>query len=148
MYHLGAQYPITGHLVGGAEVFGRTPVMGQLETKQPKAGTVLAARSAAPVPSPRDPGAEAAEMVAGKAVTPNLWPSLQSTGAQEPAKPPASCLRLGDERIPNFVTSYSAQYAAPFDSSSKIRSPLRNAALQHVQDLREVYTSAFGRVGE
>ena len=54
--------------------------MGQLETKQPKAGTVLAARSAAPLPSPRDPVAEAAQMVAGKAVVPNLWPSLQSTG--------------------------------------------------------------------
>ncbi len=50
-------------------------------------------------------------------------PAPAAAGAREPAKPAASSLRLGDERINTFATSYSAQFAAPFEAAQKIRSP-------------------------
>lgn len=41
-----------------------------------------------------------------------------------------------------------AQFDAPFEASKKLRSPLRNTALQHAADVRSLYRSAYGRVGE
>lgn len=69
-------------------------------------------------------------------------------GKQDSAKPPKSSLALGDARINPFITSYRTEYAAPFPSGARIRSPLRNKMLADVADLREIYSSAFQRVGE
>ena len=62
--------------------------------------------------------------------------------------PSKSSLALGDARINPFITSYRTEYAAPFASGSRIRSPLRNKMLPDVADLKEIYSSAFQRVGE
>lgn len=69
-------------------------------------------------------------------------------GKQDSAKPPKSSLALGDARINPFITSYRTEYAAPFASGARIRSPLRNKMLADVADLKEIYSSAFQRVGE
>lgn len=69
-------------------------------------------------------------------------------GKQDSAKPPKSSLTLGDARINPFITSYRTEYAAPFASGARIRSPLRNKMLADVADLKEIYSSAFQRVGE
>lgn len=71
-----------------------------------------------------------------------------SAGKQDSAKPPKSSLALGDARINPFITSYRTEYAAPFASGARIRSPLRNKMLADVADLKEIYSSAFQRVGE
>ena len=71
-----------------------------------------------------------------------------ATGKQDSAKPPKSSLALGDARINPFITSYRTEYAAPFASGARIRSPLRNKMLADVADLKEIYSSAFQRVGE
>eukprot|EP00887_Chlorella_sp_A99_P005112 scaffold25.g5112.t1 len=140
----------TGYVPGKAETFGRTPKLAQAEIEVPARASVLAARSAPPAPAAADTLTEAAAAHLGRAEAPNLWPSLQSTAAQPPAKPAVSMLahKIGDDRIPAFASSYSAQFAAPFDASRTIRSPLRNTALASVADLRAVYRSAVGRVGE
>jgi hypothetical protein len=69
-------------------------------------------------------------------------------GKQDSAKPPKSSLALGDARINPFITSYRTEYAAPFAAGARIRSPLRNKMLADVADLKEIYSSAFQRVGE
>ena len=71
-----------------------------------------------------------------------------SAGKQDSAKPPKSSLALGDARINPFITSYRTEYAAPFAAGARIRSPLRNKMLADVADLKEIYSSAFQRVGE
>lgn len=71
-----------------------------------------------------------------------------SAGKQDSAKPPKSSLALGDARINPFITSYRTEYAAPFPAGARIRSPLRNKMLADVADLKEIYSSAFQRVGE
>ena len=71
-----------------------------------------------------------------------------AAGKQDSAKPPKSSLALGDARINPFITSYRTEYAAPFASGARIRSPLRNKMLADVADLKEIYSSAFQRVGE
>lgn len=73
---------------------------------------------------------------------------MVSAGRQDSAKPPQSHLALGDGRIAPFQTSYKSDYDAPFLEGCTIRSPLRNKTLKGVADLREVYRSAFQRVGE
>lgn len=85
-----------------------------------------------------------------------VWPVFSNladsacaeAGKQDSAKPPKSSLALGDARINPFITSYRTEYAAPFASGSRIRSPLRNKMLPDVADLKEIYSSAFQRVGE
>ncbi len=69
-------------------------------------------------------------------------------GKQDSAKPPKSSLALGDARINPFITSYRTEYAAPFAAGARIRRPLRNKMLADVADLKEIYSSAFQRVGE
>lgn len=46
------------------------------------------------------------------------------------------------------MSDVQAQFDAPFEASKKLRSPLRNTALQHAADVRALYRSAYGRVGE
>lgn len=67
---------------------------------------------------------------------------------QDTAKPPSSNLTLGDSRINPFITSYSQDFDSPFITGRTLRSPLRNKNLGSVADLKEVYSSAFQRVGE
>lgn len=67
---------------------------------------------------------------------------------QDTAKPPSSNLTLGDSRINPFITSYSQDFDSPFVTGRTLRSPLRNKNLGSVADLKEVYSSAFQRVGE
>lgn len=67
---------------------------------------------------------------------------------QDTAKPPSSNLTLGDSRINPFITSYSQDFDSPFVGGRTLRSPLRNKNLGSVADLKEVYSSAFQRVGE
>ena len=69
-------------------------------------------------------------------------------GKQDSAKPPQSNLTLGDWRISPFNTSYHSDFSPPFQAQARIRSPQRNKMLEHVADLRSVYSSAFQRVGE
>lgn len=81
----------TGYLPGKAEVFGRTPALAQTATALPGKGSVLAARSAPPLP-PRAgvPASNPASLVTSADSAPNLWPDRQSTPADcvgESAKP-------------------------------------------------------------
>ncbi|KAK9808647.1 hypothetical protein WJX72_001201 [[Myrmecia] bisecta] len=139
----------TGYIQGLGETFGKTPVIAQQQTKDPVPCSFLHTRkTAAPVTTPiRDP-CNFPDTYKPAAEPANLWPSLQSTGKQESAKPPSSHLALGDGRINPFVSSYKSDYGAPFAAGARIRSPLRNKILKDVADLHEVYRSAFQRVGE
>ena len=143
----------TGFTPGRAETFGKTPKLAQAEAAHPSKGTLLAARASAPTQpaaGAADTVSEAAAAHLGRSGTPNLWPSLQTTATQAAAKPAVSTLasKSGDQRIPAFQTSYSTQFAAPFEASKAIRSPLRNTALQGLTDLKGVYKAAISRVGE
>jgi hypothetical protein len=72
---------------------------------------------------------------------------LQATGKQAAANKPISSIALGDKRLNPFCTSYRNDFEAPFEDGKLIRSPLRNKTLQDVA-LRDIYNSAFKRVGE
>lgn len=142
-------YRYTGYIHGLGETFGKTPVQAQLQTREPANTSFLFTRTVTgPVATPvRDP-CNYPDTYKPAVEPANLWPSLQTTGKQASAKPPSSHLALGDGRINPFVTSYKTDFSAPFQEGERIRSPLRNKNLKHVSDLREIYSSAFQRVGE
>ena len=78
----------------------------------------------------------------------NIWPKLQTEATQPSFRPPRSNIANGDLRADPFITTYSTQFDAPFDYMKKIRSPMRNPDLAHVQELHPLYLSSFNRVTE
>lgn len=53
---------------------------------------------------------------------------------QDSAKPPASNIPMGDDRINPFATSYHFDFNAPFVAHARIRSPMRNKDLAAAGD--------------
>ncbi|KAL0042540.1 hypothetical protein WJX79_002907 [Trebouxia sp. C0005] len=139
----------TGYIQGLMETYAQTPIPAQLQTKQPPQSSFLFTRTyVPPVSTPsRDP-CNFPDTYKPRHEPVNLWPQLQTKGKQDSAKPPKSSLALGDARINPFITSYRTEYAAPFAAGARIRSPLRNKMLADVADLKEIYSSAFQRVGD
>ncbi|GIL87642.1 hypothetical protein Vretimale_14675 [Volvox reticuliferus] len=139
----------TGYVQGLQETYKKTPVMAQLETKDPTPESFIYTRTqTAPKPSPvRDPCNDPDNFK--KPQPGNLWPSLQDTAIQASYKPPASNIALGDERIVPFRTSYGVDFKAPFDGQERLRSPNRNEDLvKTTASLANIYKSSFNRVGE
>jgi len=135
------------------DTYKKTPVMAQVELRQPEEGTFLGSKTfAAPKVNPvRDPCnySDTFHKPDGGV----LWPSLQSKGAQDSAKPPKSNIPLGDDRIETYGTSYSSDFHAPFAPQEHLRSPMRNKDLgaagadEAGLDLKSFYKSAYNRVG-
>ncbi|KAK9825225.1 hypothetical protein WJX74_001407 [Apatococcus lobatus] len=139
----------TGHVHGLGETYAQTPVPAQEETMHPPPTSLLWTRSTlATITLPLKEDGEKVRVAQPPRQAVNLWPNLQNTGKQETAKPPSSNLTLGDSRINPFITSYSQDFDSPFVSGRTLRSPLRNKNLGSVADLKEVYSSAFQRVGD
>ncbi len=139
----------TGYVQGLQETYKKTPVMAQLETKDPTPESFIYTRTqTAPRPSPtRDPCNDPENFK--KPQPGNLWPSLQETAVQPSFKPPASNIALGDERILPFRTSYGVDFKAPFNGQEQLRSPNRNEDLvKTTSSLTNIYKSSFNRVGE
>ncbi|KAF8071076.1 elmoA [Scenedesmus sp. PABB004] len=142
----------TGYVQGLQEVYKKTPVMAQLETKAPGEESFLHTRTASPPRSThqsmqRDPCNF--EENFKRPELDNLWPRLQERAAQDSFKPPCSNIALGDERVSPFTTSYSTDFLAPFEAHARLRSPMRNKDLAATQtSLKEHYASSFNRVGE
>lgn len=139
----------TGYVQGLQETYKKTPVMAQLETKDPTPESFIYTRTqTAPRPSPtRDPCNDPENFK--KPQPGNLWPSLQETAVQPSFKPPASNIALGDERILPFRTSYGVDFKAPFSGQEQLRSPNRNEDLvKTTSSLTNIYKSSFNRVGE
>jgi len=107
----------TGHVQGLSETFQKTPVMAQLETKDPEPTSFLHTRSQVPyktthIGTIRDPCNKPEQF--RKDDPDNLWPRLQSTAKQPSAKPPVSSIALGDQRIDTFRTMYGCSFSPPF----------------------------------
>jgi hypothetical protein len=131
------------------ETYKKTPIMCQLETKQPTEDSFIYTRTRTlPKATPsRDPCNYPENFK--KAEPGNLWPLLQDKAIQDTAKPPRSNIALGDGRIDPFKTSYGVDFHSPFQTQSRIRSPMRNKDLEHTEtSLKEHYQSAYNRVGE
>ncbi|GBF88223.1 flagellar associated protein [Raphidocelis subcapitata] len=140
----------TGYVQGLQEVFMKTPVMAQLETKAPPETSFLHTRTARPpVAAPHRDPCNFPEEIKRKFNTENLWPCLQTRAVQDSFKPPSSNIALGDGRINPFVTSYSTDFSAPFPGHERLRSPMRNHDLAASQAaLLGHYAAAYNRVGE
>ncbi|PNW78166.1 hypothetical protein CHLRE_10g466650v5 [Chlamydomonas reinhardtii] len=139
----------TGYVQGLQETYKKTPVMAQLETKDPSPESFIYTRTqTAPKPSPvRDPCNNPENFK--KPQPGNLWPALQETAIQASFKPPTSNIALGDERIIPFRTSYGVDFKAPFNGTEQLRSPNRNEDLvKTTSSLTNIYKSSFNRVGE
>lgn len=139
----------TGYVQGLQETYKKTPIMAQLETREPTADSFIYTRTLAePKSSPvRDPCNYPENF--RKSEPDNLWPTLQDKAKQDSAKPPKSNIALGDERTSPFTTSYSTDFHAPFDAHARLRSPMRNKDIAHTETgLREHYRSSFNRVTE
>ncbi|PNH10163.1 putative calmodulin-like protein 6 [Tetrabaena socialis] len=139
----------TGYVQGLQETYKKTPIMAQLETKDPTPESFIFTRTQTkPKPSPvRDPCNDPENFK--KPQPGNLWPALQDTAIQASFKPPTSNIALGDERIVPFRTSYGVDFKAPFDGQEQLRSPNRNEDLvKTTSSLINIYKSSFNRVGE
>jgi Ca2+-binding EF-hand superfamily protein len=142
----------SGHVQGLQETFKKTPIIAQLETKDPDMESFIHTRTNV---SPkithgqtiRDPCNDPSNFK--KAQPGILWPGLQETAIQECIKPPTSNIAVGDMRIDNFRTSYLADFKAPFHAQERVRSPNRNEDLaKTTANLKDIYRSSYNRVGE
>lgn len=140
----------TGYIRGVGETFAKTPVMAQLETREPPPDSFLYARSKAP---PETSATDAARDACSSADAHGpsthhdvLWPRLQQQARQERVKARASNISLGDSRLHSHGTSYRSDFAAPLAAGATLRSPLQNKDLK-AADLRHIYHSAFNRIG-
>lgn len=118
----------TGYVQGMNETFQKTPVMAQLETKDPEPVSFLHTRNQVPyktthVSSIRDPCNKLE--IFQKEEPDNLWPRLQTTAKQPSAKPPVSSIALGDQRIDTFRTMYGGSFTPPFAGGRWGASPVR-----------------------
>lgn len=107
----------TGYVQGISETFQKTPIMAQLETKDPEPVSFLHTRAQVPyrtthVGTIRDPCNKPEQF--RKEDPDNLWPRLQTTAKQPSAKPPVSSIALGDHRIDTFRTMYGCSFSPPF----------------------------------
>ncbi|KAI8469618.1 MAG: flagellar associated protein [Monoraphidium minutum] len=140
----------TGYVQGLHETFKKTPVMAQLEAKDPAPTSFLHTRSSSPpVATPHRDPCNFPETIHKAAHADNLWPSMQTRAKQDSSKPPCSNIALGDGRINPFTTSYSTDFGAPFAAHERLRSPMRNTDLAATQTaLKDHYASSYNRVGE
>lgn len=126
--------------------------MCQLETKDPEVPDFVYTRTQVPFKTTiaqvtRDPCNNPDNF--RKPQPGNIWPSLQKTAIQPSFRPPVSNIAFGDQRIDPFVTTYNVVYRAPFPEHERIRSPNRNEDLMKTTaDMRDIYKSAYNRVGE
>jgi hypothetical protein len=142
----------TGFIGGLSETYKKTPVMAQLETKDPEPTSFLHTRSQLPYKSTygtvkKDPCNYPENF--RKAEPDILWPRLLTAALLPSAKPPVSNIQLGDTRVDPFKTSYGTDYTAPFADTARLRSPNRNEDLSKTTaSLKDIYRSSFNRVGE
>jgi len=151
----GPEYKIpgyTGFVQGLGETYKKTPIMAQVETKDPAPEDFIFTRTqVAPKTTHatvlKDPCNDPESF--RKPEPGNVWPSLQETALQESFKPPTSNIQFGDLRIDPFKTSYGVDFKAPFTAHERLRSPNRNEDLaKTTASLREIYRSSYNRVGD
>lgn len=142
----------TGYIAGTQEVIGKTPIMTQLETKDPEPTSFLHTRSQLPYKTThgttlRDPCNYPEKFHREEADV--LWPNLLTQAKQPSCKPPVSNIAFGDNRIDPFKTQYGTDFIAPFSDTSRLRSPNRNEDLaKTTASLKDIYRSSFNRVGD
>ncbi|KAF5832469.1 hypothetical protein DUNSADRAFT_11636 [Dunaliella salina] len=142
----------TGYMQGINETFQKTPIMAQLEAKDPEPTSFLHTRGQVPyktthIGTIRDPCNKPEQFQKGD--PDNLWPRLQTTAKQPSAKPPVSSIALGDQRIDTFRTMYGCSFAPPFAEAARLRSPNRNEDLSKTTaSLKDIYKSSYNRVGD
>mmetsp|Transcript_8149 Transcript_8149/g.20349 ORF Transcript_8149/g.20349 Transcript_8149/m.20349 type:complete len:358 (-) Transcript_8149:41-1114(-) len=142
----------TGFVAGSQEVTGKTPIMTQLEVKDPDPTSFLYTRSQLPykmthATTHRDPCNYPEKF--HKEEPDILWPNLLTQAKQPSCKPPVSNIAFGDNRIDPFKTQYKADFVAPFSDTARLRSPNRNEDLSKTTaSLRDIYRSSYNRVGD
>ncbi|KAJ9530395.1 hypothetical protein QJQ45_000767 [Haematococcus lacustris] len=147
-----AQQPYTGYIHGLGETYKKTPIMAQLEVKDPEQTSFLHTRDQLPFKDThatleKDPCNYPENF--RKPQPDNLWPRLLTEAKLPSAKPPVSNIPLGDQRVDPFQTSYGADFTAPFADTSRLRSPNRNEDLSKTTaSLKDIYRSSFNRVGD
>jgi hypothetical protein len=145
-----AQY--TGFMPGVGEVYKKTPIMTQLETKDPDPTSFIHTRTQLPHKPTfgtvtKDPCNRPENFKKGEPDV--LWPNLLTEAKLPSCKPPVSNIALGDTRVDPFITSYAIDFTAPFANTARLRSPNRNEDLSKTTaSLKDIYRSAFNRVGE
>lgn len=143
----------TGYINGIQETYKKTPIMAQLETKDPDPQfSFIHTRTQVPYKptlqeSNRDP---CNNPEATKKPQPGvLWPNLLDKAIQDSFRPPQSNISFGDGRVDPFQTSYWADYKAPFPGHDRLRSPNRNEDLgKTTANLADIFKSAYNRVGD
>ncbi|KAL6749147.1 flagellar associated protein [Haematococcus lacustris] len=142
----------TGYIHGLGETYKKTPIMAQLEVKDPEQTSFLHTRDQLPFKDThatleKDPCNYPENF--RKPQPDNLWPRLLTEAKLPSAKPPVSNIPLGDQRVDPFQTSYGADFTAPFADTSRLRSPNRNEDLSKTTaSLKDIYRSSFNRVGD
>eukprot|EP00798_Chlamydomonas_sp_ICE-L_P013487 gene13487-19345_t len=143
----------TGYVNGLQETYKKTPIMAQLETKEPDADfSFIHTRTQVPHKTTlqeanRDPCNHPETLK--KPQPGNLWPNLQTKAIQDSFRPPQSNISFGDGRVDTFKTSYWQDYNAPFPGHDRLRSPNRNEDLgKTTASLSDIFRSAYNRVGD
>eukprot|EP00798_Chlamydomonas_sp_ICE-L_P013486 gene13486-19344_t len=143
----------TGYVQGMQETFKKTPIMAQLETKDPDPEfSFIHTRTQVPHKTTlqeanRDPCNHPETLK--KPQPGNLWPNLQTKAIQDSFRPPQSNISFGDGRVDTFKTSYWQDYNAPFPGHDRLRSPNRNEDLgKTTASLSDIFRSAYNRVGD
>ena len=148
-------HPLTHSCHGcPSQTFKKTPIPCQIETMDPNPDSFVHTRTQLSYKSTfrtvlKDPCNDPSNFTSKHGKPHNLWPQLQESASGDSFIPPVSNINLGDTRIDTFKTSYGSDFASPFTSQARLRSPNRNEDLaKTTQSLTAIYKSAFNRVGE